>query len=87
MYAVWNPHLNFVFEKIDKAQRRATRCMPVFRDLSYENKIYKLYLTTLKSRKSYDIIILYKCVEVKINHRNEYMILRKSSSSRSTKNI
>ncbi len=61
---VWNPHLRKHIEKLGKVQRAATRWVPSFRDLSYEERLKKLQLPTLTERRERgDMIILCKCVE------------------------
>ena len=51
--------------KIDKVQRVATRWVPSLRDFSCEERFEKLKLPTIKAKKRGNIIMLYKCVEIK----------------------
>ncbi len=73
---VWSPHLKKHIKKIEKVQRAVSRWVPSLRDLSYEERLDKLQLSTLEERrKRGDMIMLYKCVEGKDKiDRNEYII-------------
>ncbi len=78
---VWNPHMKKHVEKLEKVQRAATRWVPSLRDLSYEERLKKLQLPTLREKRERgDTIMLYKCVEGigKIDI-NEYVIPSQSS--------
>ncbi len=75
--AVWSPHLKKHIKKIEKVQKKraATRWVPSLRDLSYEERLNKLPLSTLEERrKRGDMIMLYKCVKRKEKiDSNEYI--------------
>ncbi len=47
---VWSPHLKKHIDKLEKVQRSATRWVPSLRNLSYEERLKKLQLPTLKER-------------------------------------
>ena len=58
----WNPHLQKDIKKIERIQRAATRWVPELRDLSYEERLQALNLTTLEARRTRGALItLYKC--------------------------
>ena len=52
-YAVqaWSPWLKKDIELLESVQRRATKMIQGFRDLSYEERIRRLHLTTLEERR------------------------------------
>jgi ribonucleases P/MRP protein subunit RPP40 len=55
---VWCP---FLKGNIDVIQQRATKLIPAIRNLSYENRLRKLELTTLKDRRlKGDLIQMFK---------------------------
>ena len=47
----WSPHQRKDIEKIEKMQRRATKMIPELRQLSYEDRLVRLQLTTLEERR------------------------------------
>jgi len=58
---VWRPHLEKVKEGIEKVQRRATRMILECRGMTYENRLKKVGLTTLETRRiRADILEVYK---------------------------
>ena len=58
----WNPHLQKDVKKIERIQRAATRWAPELRELSYEERLKALNLTTLEARRKRGALItLYKC--------------------------
>ena len=59
---VWNPHLQKDIKKLERIQRAATRWAPELRELSYEERLKALNLTTLEARRKRGALItLYKC--------------------------
>ena len=58
----WNPYHQKDKKKIERIQRAATRWVPEFRDLSYEERLQALNLPTLDARRERGALItLYKC--------------------------
>ena len=58
----WNPHKQKDIKKIERIQRAATRWVPELRELSYEERLKALNLTTLEARRKRGALItLYKC--------------------------
>ena len=49
--SAWNPYLKKDIETLEKVQRRATRISPAIKNLTYENRLEALKLTTLKKRR------------------------------------
>ena len=47
----WRPHLKKDIDLLEKVQRRATRMIDSFRNFSYEDRLIKLNLTTLETRR------------------------------------
>ena len=58
-YAViaWSPHLRKDIDLIEKVQRRFTRMIPGYSELSYEANLKKLNLTTLEVRRTRDDLL------------------------------
>ena len=50
--SAWNPYLKKDIETLEKVQRRATKISPTIKNLSYENRLEKLKLTTLEKRRT-----------------------------------
>ena len=48
---IWNPHLKYNIDAIERVQRRATKIIPTLRDLSYSDRLKKLNLETLYYRR------------------------------------
>ena len=47
----WAPHLRKDINQVESVQRRATKCIPGYKDLSYEERLRKLELPTLAYRR------------------------------------
>ena len=63
---IWSPLLKKHEIEIENVQRRATKLIPGFRDLSYEERLKKLKLPTLKYRRARgDMIEIYKILSGK----------------------
>jgi hypothetical protein len=60
---VWNPHLKGDIEELENIQHRATRLLPSLKKVEYKERLRKLRLTTLETRrKRGDLIQFYKIV-------------------------
>src|SRR6218665_985195 len=60
---VWSPYLKQDMEKLEKLQRRATKMIQGYKDLSYEERLIRCGLTTLEKRRSRgDLIEAYKII-------------------------
>ena len=60
--SVWSPYLKKHIHMIENVQRRAKKVIPGFNKLSYEKRLKKLKLPTLKYRRlKGDMIEVYKC--------------------------
>ena len=47
--------------KLERIQRTATRMVPDYKDLTYQERLKEMYLTTLKGRRERgDLITIYK---------------------------
>ena len=58
---VWSPHKKMDIDLIEKVQKRAVRMVPGMKNLSYEERLAKLGLTTLVERRFRgDMIETYK---------------------------
>ena len=42
---VWNPHYQFLIEKLEKVQKRATKLVLRVKSLKYEERLRKSYIT------------------------------------------
>src|SRR6266516_379357 len=57
----WRPHLHKDIDKLEKVQRRATKTIEGLKGLSYEERLKRLNLTTLETRRTRaDLIEVYK---------------------------
>ena len=66
---IWSPykrkHINLI-ECVQRTERRATKLVPALRDLSYEERLRRLKLTTLEERRVRgDMILTYKLISKK----------------------
>src|SRR6218665_2772809 len=62
---VWSPHLKQDMEKLEKVQRRATKMIHGYKDLSYKERLKRCGLTTLEKKRSRgrgDLIKAYKII-------------------------
>ena len=58
---VWSPSQKGDIEEMERIQHRATRLLPAFKKISYEERLEKLRITTLETRrKRGDLIQMYK---------------------------
>jgi hypothetical protein len=58
---VWSPYLKCNIDKIESVQRHFTRKLPGFSDLSYEDRLCRLNLESLHSRRiKADLLLYYK---------------------------
>ena len=61
--SVWNPHKTKDIEAIENVQRRATQMLPDMKDLTYEERLRKLKLPSLRYRRlKSDMIETFKIV-------------------------
>ena len=49
--AVWNPHLSRDVDAVESVQRRTTKIIPGFRNMSYEERLRRLELPSLTYRR------------------------------------
>ena len=60
---VWAPHLKKHVRKLERVQRAATKLVPGFQDVDYQERLRKLNLPSLEERRRRgDMIQLFKCV-------------------------
>jgi len=73
---IWNPHLQKHIISIENVQRRATKQIPGFQQLTYEERLTKLKLPTLKYRRDRgDMIEAYKILTGKYeNEITEHLL-------------
>ena len=85
---VWSPHLRKYIKLIEGVQRRATRLVPELRNLSYENRLRHLKLTTLEERRwRGDMIETYKIItrKEKLNPNNFFQMVPDRDGPRARK--
>ena len=57
----WRPYLKKDIETLERVQRRVTRMVEGLKNLSYEDRLRKMNLTTLETRRTRaDMIEVYK---------------------------
>ena len=79
--AAWSPQFKKEADLIEKVQERATKVIPGFRNLSYEERLKTIKLPTLKyCRKRGELIEVYKYVNGYYNVNKN--LLTKDSSTR-----
>ena len=60
---IWSPHLKKHIKKLERVQRLATRMIPQFKEVAYEERLNRLELSTLEERRVRgDMITLFKIV-------------------------
>ncbi|XP_045126266.1 uncharacterized protein LOC123513260 [Portunus trituberculatus] len=60
---MWSPHTKKNIRKLERVQRAATKLVPELKDLTYEERLRKLEIPTLESRRERgDLIGIYKMV-------------------------
>ena len=65
---VWSPHWVQDIKLVEGVQRRATKLVPELKNLSYEERLKRLGLTTLEERRTRgDLIEMYKIISGKEN--------------------
>ena len=75
--SVWNPHSKEDIETIEKVQMRATKTIESASHLSYEERLTKLGIQTLKYKRFRgDLIEIYKIITKKYNKSNCNLFLR-----------
>jgi ribonuclease P/MRP protein subunit RPP40 len=73
----WSPHLRKDIDMIERVQRRATKMIEGFRDLSYEERLERTGLISLEKRRVRgDLIQVFKFIKgfVKIDYRKFFEI-------------
>lgn len=73
---VWSTHLKKDIDKSERVQQAATRWTPTLRDMSCEDKLQKIGLTTLNERrKRGDMIMLFNNVTRRVKVDKDYFII------------
>ena len=80
--AVWSPKSKTLIKKIEEVQKRATKLIPGFYNLSYQDRLKKLKLPTLAYRRARgDMIEIYKMLAEKGGYDQTLPCLFTKSSS------
>ena len=79
---IWGPHFIGDIRAVDRVQKRATKLIPVLRNLPYRVLLKKLNLPSLKLRhKRGDMITCYKIMTGKVNiGLNNFFLLNKRNT-------
>ena len=80
---VWCPYLRKGKNTLERVQRRATNLIPELRNLSYQNHLKKLNLTTLETRRQRGDMIQYYKFNRNIEEINWFKEPQKASSLKS----
>ena len=77
----WAPYLRKNINQIESVQRRATKCIPGYRNLSYEDRLRKLKLPTLAYRRLRGSMIeVYKMLNVYDKEVTPHLKIRASTT-------
>jgi hypothetical protein len=83
---VWKPYLKKHIDMIENIQRRATKLIPGFSDLSYEDRLRRLKLPSLSYRRSRgDMIEVYKIMRVKYDPEISNIFQHQEQGNRNTR--
>ena len=83
---IWGPFYKGDIKAVERIQRRATKLVPQIRNLSYEERLKKLNLSSLTYRRRRgDMITTYKLVTGRINLNKEYFFKAPHSTMRGHK--
>ena len=56
---IWSPHMKKHVLKLERIQRIATKMVPELEDITYEERLKEMHLTTLKERRERLYLYLY----------------------------
>ena len=80
---IWGPHFKGDAVAVEKVQRRATKLVRTIKDLSYEGRLRRLNLPSLKHRRRRgDMIFAYKVFSERIGLEKEDLFSLSQSSAR-----
>lgn len=80
--AAWCPYYVADINVLEKVQRRMTRLIPHLRQMTYEERLSHLQLTTLKLRRlRYDLICAYNILNSFVDLKSEVFFTRRSATS------
>ncbi len=77
---IWSPHKRGDIDLLERVQRRATKIVPALRNLTYEERLRRLNLTTLEERRVRgDMIETYKLLTGKEDINPEMFFIKARS--------
>ena len=80
---LWNPHRKKDIRKLERVQRHATRLVPEIRDLPYNERLKRLAIPSLQSRRLRgDMITVYKFLKGFDNVDSKQFFARADSTTR-----
>ncbi len=69
---IWNPHQIYLINRIEQVQRRFTKRLPNLQNISYENRLRFLKMSSLQLRRLHlDLVFLYKMQHGLLNINTE----------------
>ena len=81
---VWNPHLMKNIRKLEAVQRRATKLIPFFYNLTYSERLQELNLPSLLYRRTrMDLIMTYKILNNLVSVDKDYFFTVNTNPTRS----
>ena len=81
---VWNPHLMKNIHKLEAVQRRATKLIPSFYNLTYSERLQELNLPSLLYRRTrMDLIMTYKILNNLVSVDKDYFFTVNTNPTRS----
>ena len=81
---VWNPHLMKNIRKLEAVQRRATKLIPSFYNLTYSERLQELNLPSLLYRRTrMDLIMTYKILNNLVSVDKDYFFTVNTNPTRS----
>ena len=78
---IWGPHFIGDIRAAERVQKRATKLIPILRNLPYRERLKKLNLSSLEHRRKQGDITCYKIMNGKVNiGLNSFFLLNKRNT-------
>ena len=83
---IWSPHKKKDIRKLERIQRAASKMVPEIKDLTYEERLMKMGLTTLTDRRERgDLITTYEIVNNREKIDRQDLVTLKEDGKRETR--
>ena len=83
---IWSPHKKMHVLKLERIQQIATKTVLELEDLTYEERLKEMHLTTLKERKERgDLITVCKLMNYLEKTDRKYLLLRRKGEARNVR--